>query len=99
MSDDLPEIPLDRAVVDRVVDDRIALLLVGPAEDALHVPVEALPVGAGEGTWLVLDLDRLIVGIDQHLTESRAADVHGRMERIRREQRGGRFRTGGGAEG
>jgi hypothetical protein len=99
VSDELPEIPLDRAVVDRIVDDRLALLLVGPTEDALHVPVEVLPEGAGEGTWLVLDLDRLIGGVDHQLTESRAADVHRRMERIRRQQRGGRFQRRGDAEG
>lgn len=90
MPDELPEIPADRAVVERI-DDQVALLLVGPAEDGLHVPVEVLPDGVGEGTWLRLDLDALVVGIDRDLTEARAADVRTRMERIRREQRGGRF--------
>jgi hypothetical protein len=89
--DETTEIPLDRAVVDRIVDGRLALLLVGPTEEALHVPVEVLPEGTGPGTWLQLDLGALIVGVDEELTEQRAADVRSRMQRIREQQRGGRF--------
>lgn len=91
MSDEWSEVPADRAVIDRVVDGRLAVLLVGPTEDTLHVPVEVLPEGATEGTWLALDLTRVIVGIDEERTEARAEDVHRRMERIREERRGGRF--------
>ncbi len=88
MPDDLP---MDRAVIDRIVDGDTAVLLVGPTEDPLHVPMEALPEGASEGDWLVLDLARLIVGVDRELTDARAADLEGRLERIRRERGGGRF--------
>jgi hypothetical protein len=87
------DIPLDRAVVDQIVDGHIALLLVGPSEDPLHVPVAALPDGAAEGSWVVLDLSKQIVGIDHELTLARASEVAERMERVRRERGGGRFGT------
>ena len=85
------EIPMDRAVIDRIVDGRTAVLLVGPSEEPLHVPVDVLPEDATEGSWLVLDLAELIVGVDHELTDVRASEVRARMERIRQERRGGRF--------
>lgn len=90
----MADIPPDRAVIDQIVDGTTALLLVGPGETPLHVDAGTLPDGAGEGIWLILDVQStppLVVGIDQELTDSRAADVQDRMERLRRERGSGRF--------
>ncbi len=84
-------IPADRAVIDRIVDGRTAVLLVGSQEDLLHVPVEALPGGATEGDWLVLDLAALIVEVDEERTRRRQEAVEARLDRIRHDQGGGRF--------
>lgn len=84
----------DRAVLDRVVDGTTAVLLVGPAEDELHLPVGRLPDGAADGTWVILDLRTeppCIVGIDHELTEARRTDLSSRLDRLRQERRGGRF--------
>lgn len=90
MSDDQPIGP-DRAVVDRIVDGKTAVLLVGSQEAELHVPVEQLPRGAQDGTWVILDSAARIVGIDRDLTERRGAKLEGRLDRIRQERTGGRF--------
>lgn len=95
MTDEALEIGHDRAVVDRIVDDRTAVLLVGPDEVELLLAAEALPEGAGEGTWVVLeaatDPPDLMLRIDDQLTEQRFDDLSARLEAIRRTRRGGRF--------
>lgn len=40
------------AVVDRIVDGEVAVLLVGPEEVERIVPLAALPKGVREGMWL-----------------------------------------------
>jgi hypothetical protein len=67
-------IGLDRAVVNRIEADT-AVLFVGPGSTAVHVDAEALPDGAGPGTWVVMDLQSvppLPLFIDRDLTERRA---------------------------
>jgi hypothetical protein len=66
-------IGLDRAVVNRIEDDT-AVLFVGPSSTAVHVETDALPEGAGPGTWVVMDLQSvppLPLFIDTELTRSR----------------------------
>jgi hypothetical protein len=87
-------VPANRAVVDHVVDDRTAVLLVGPDEDPARVDAAHLPDGAREGTWLIVEpaADPVeVLGIDEELTARRRAEVSRRMDRLRRERRGGRF--------
>lgn len=87
-------IPRDRAVVDRIVDGNTAVLLVGPEGTELHLPAEALPDGATDGTWVVLDLeepDPAVTAIDHELTDTRAQHLSARLARIRKERTGGRF--------
>lgn len=42
------------AVIDRIVDGRIAVLLFDEGEEQLQVSVDKLPEGSKEGTWLVV---------------------------------------------
>jgi len=84
----------DRAVIDRIVDGHTAVLLVGGEETELLLPVDALPQGAADGTWVVLDMSTdppTVVGIDEQLTQRRFDELSARLETIRRERRGGRF--------
>ena len=93
MSGDMP-IPDNRAVIDRIVDGATAVLLVGPDETELLLPADELPGTAGEGVWVVLDLDSdpvAVLAVDTELTEQRAKRIANQMERIRRHQAGGRF--------
>lgn len=95
MADEAPGIGHDRAVVDRIVDGRTAVLLVGPDEVELLLAAAALPDGAGEGTWVVLeavtDPPELMLRIDDQLTEQRFDDLSARLDAIRRARGGGRF--------
>ncbi len=95
MADEAPEIGHDRAVVDRIVDGRTAVLLVGPDEVELLLAVEALPEGVGEGTWVVLeacaDPPDPRLRIDEQLTQQRFDDLAVRMDTLRSRRRGGRF--------
>jgi hypothetical protein len=87
-------VPEDRAVVDRVVDGRTAVLLVGPDETEAHVDVTSLPAGVSDGTWVVVDRAASpieVLGIDRELTQRRADDISARLERLRRRRGGGRF--------
>ena len=93
MSDD-PPIPHNRAVIDRIVDGTTAVLLVGPDETELLLPADELPGTAGEGVWVILDLDSdpvAVLAVDTDLTEQRERRIAEQMERIRQQQSGGRF--------
>lgn len=84
----------DRAVIDRIVDDTTAVLLIGPEETEKHVPVGDLPDGASEGDWLILDVYHdpfVIVSIDTDLTRARQAAIDEKLDRIRQRQTGTRF--------
>lgn len=77
----------ERAVVDRIVDGRLAVLLVGEEEREVTVPVQALPKGAREGTWVRMgagDSGELV--IDWEETEARRARLAEKLDLLR--QRG-----------
>lgn len=89
-----PDIPPDRAVIDRIVDGVTAVLLVGPDETELLVGVDQLPDDAGEGDWVVIDPGGAcasVVAVDADLTRRRATDIDARLARIRARRSGGRF--------
>ena len=93
-----PPSPADRAVVDRVVEGT-AVLLVGPDETERLVPADRLPAGAGEGTWLAVAPDAdpvVVIAVDAEMTAARREGLEDRLERLRRERRGGRFARDGG---
>jgi hypothetical protein len=87
-------VPADRGVIDRIVDGHTAVVLVGPGEDELHVPVDTLPADAEPSSWVVLDLEvdpPAITAVDHDRTEARARDVEDRLARLRARRGGGRF--------
>ena len=88
------DIPPDRAFIDRIVDGTMAVLLVGPDETELHVPVDQLPPDAGEGDWVVIDpggAGAAVLTVDADLTRRRATRIDARLARIRARRSGGRF--------
>lgn len=54
-----------KAVIDRIEND-MAVLLLGDEETSLDVPLQYLPEGVQEGTWLRVDFK-----IDEHTTRER----------------------------
>lgn len=82
-----------RAVLDRVVDDVHAVLLVGADETEQIVPRSLLPEGASEGTWLRVRFEgeRLVFAvIDEETTARTAERIASKLALLR--QRGGRLR-------
>jgi hypothetical protein len=76
------------------VDGETAVLLVGPAEEEVLLPATSLPPGATEGSWVVLDRTSTppsVVELDAALTDARTEAFDARLERLRRDRRGGRF--------
>ena len=75
------------AVIDRIVDNEHAVLLVGdPPERELRVPLASLPAEVREGHWLEveLDADRLVSAmIDQGATERARARVRSKLDALR----------------
>jgi len=43
---------MEKAVIDRIVDRKTAVILVGEDQRQHHHPANELPEGAQEGTWL-----------------------------------------------
>lgn len=83
----------DKAVFERLAENRLAVLLVGNEERELHVPVEQLPPGASPGCWLRVTITgrRLVKAtIDADQTERVAAHISKQLARLR--QRGSRLR-------
>ena len=74
------------AVVDRIVHDDHAVLLVGdPPALEVVAPVAELPAGVREGHWLWVELDDHRVAwaaIDEEATERAKARVRTKMEKL-----------------
>lgn len=78
------------AVLDRIVDDVHAVLLVGPDELERIVPKAKLPTDAKEGMWfqVVFDGDELVsIVIDEEATDDVRRRILSKMEKLRRRGR------------
>jgi hypothetical protein len=83
----------EKALLDRIEDDQLAVLLVGEREREFVVPAARLPAGASVGTWLRVRLegDELLEAtIDAVETERAAGRIRDKMDRLR--QRGRHLR-------
>lgn len=87
----------ERAVVDRIVDGKHVVLLVGEAELERIVPLESLPSGIGAGDWLHVSFSGETLA-EAALDPDGAAAAHSRVaaklallrqrgSRLQREQR------------
>lgn len=83
----------EKAVIDQVVDERHAVLLVGENEREHVVPLVRLPPGAKAGTWLRVRFDgeKLVdATVDPEETERVRQRISEKMTQLR--QRGRRLR-------
>lgn len=82
----------EKAVIDRIVDGRNAVLLVGDTEREVVLPVEQLPEDASEGTWLRVQIEGHMItaiAVDRDETETVQRRIAEKMMLLRR--RGGRL--------
>jgi len=80
---------LENAVVDRIVDKKHAVLLVGENEVEKIVPLEKLPAGTVGGTWLQVNFEEgkfVNAKIDAEETARTKARITAKVGRLR--QRG-----------
>lgn len=85
----------EKAVIDRIVDGKYAVLHVGEGGTEKVIPCDLLPAGAGEGTWLRVrfDGDQLVhAEVDQAETDRVRMRISEKMDRLR--QRGRRLPRG-----
>jgi hypothetical protein len=82
------------AVVDRIVDG-VAVLLVDREEEH-HIPADRLPDEVGAGSILLIsvgsDGEVTIHGVDVKAEQQRRQAMDDRLERLRTDRHGGRFR-------
>lgn len=77
----------ETAVLDRIEDNRLAVLLVGEEEVERIVPVERLPQGSRAGVWLRVrfDGDTLVEAmINEEATQRAKARIQDKLQALRR---------------
>lgn len=77
---------IQKAVIDRIEDRRIAVLLIGEEEHRFNVPLDKLPKGVKEGDWLKIELEGqelLSAEIDKEETERRLQRIKEKLARLR----------------
>jgi hypothetical protein len=80
----------EKAVVDRIVDNQYAVLLVGEDEVEHVVPVSSLPDGTQPGTWLQVQFEDdvlLNATIDIEESEQVKKRIEEKLARLRRRGR------------
>lgn len=84
-------------MIDRIVDSAQAVLLVGETETEHVVPIEQLPDGATEGTWLVLSIGNAGEVADIEIDDQASGEMEKRiatkLDQLR--QRGSRHKRSG----
>ena len=81
---------MEKAVIDRIVDGKIAVILVGDNEREHHYPADRLPAGTGEGTWLRVQIEGgeiVSLEVDQEETEIVRRRIQEKMDKLRRRHR------------
>jgi hypothetical protein len=80
----------EHAVLDRIVDDRQAVLLVSETSREHIIPLSVLPTGVQPGMWLkvVFDGDQLITAvIDEEYTQQVLERVKKKLVQLRKRGR------------
>ncbi|MBU9721478.1 MULTISPECIES: DUF3006 domain-containing protein [Bacillaceae] len=85
-----------KAVVDRIVDGKHVVLLIGDEEEEKVVPLNKFPDEIKEGTWLIIDFSDTNkdiiqkISIDQRETDTRKQRIKSKMELLRERSTKGR---------
>ncbi len=82
---------MEHAVIDRIVDGKTAVLIVGNDEKEYRYPADKLPAGAAEGTWLILEMkDGEIVSaaVAAEKTAGARSRIQAKIDALRRRSAG-----------
>ena len=75
----------EKAVIDRIVDGKTAVILVGNKE--YNYPASKLPKGAQEGVWVFITINEgriIAVSVDQKETEEVRRRIRSKMDKLRK---------------
>ena len=77
---------MEKAVIDRIIDGKTAVILVGDDERQHHCRADALPEGAKEGTWLRVRVESgkiVSMEVDEGETDGVRSRIHKKLENLR----------------
>lgn len=77
---------MEKAVIDRIVDGKTAVILVGEDERQHHYPADELPEGARDGTWLRVQVESgeiVAIEVDQEETDTVRRRIQEKMDKLR----------------
>ena len=77
---------MEKAVIDRIVDGKIAVILVGEDQRQHHHPADELPEGAREGTWLRVRVEGakiVSIEVDPGETDEARRRIQEKMDKLR----------------
>jgi hypothetical protein len=80
----------EKAVIDRIEDNRLAVLLVGPGERESLVSVDRLPGGAKAGDWLRVRFEGetlIEAEVDDEQTQASAERIRDKLALLRQRAR------------
>ena len=81
---------MEKAVIDRIVDKKTAVILVGEDEQQHHYPADKLPEGALEGTWLRVRVESgkiVAMEVDEEETDMMRRRLQEKMDKLRARDR------------
>ena len=81
---------IEKAVIDRIVDGKTAVILVGENELQYEYPADKLPQGAKEGSWLKVEIEDkeiIHISLDQQETDLNRKRIKSKMDKLRKRGR------------
>lgn len=79
-----------KAVIDRIEDKKHAVLILNGDGEETVIPVDDLPDGAEEGTWLEVKFDGddiKSIEIDEEATEERSERIGNKMDQLKKRKK------------
>lgn len=77
---------MEKAVIDRIVDGKTAVILVGEDERQHHYPADELPEGARDGTCLRVQIESgeiVAMEVDQEEMDTVRRRIQEKMDKLR----------------
>lgn len=73
---------MKKAIIDRIVDSKHAVLFLEPGEQEFIVPLNKVPANAKEGDWVTITVAGEIT-IDTAHTKETKNRIHSKLEKLR----------------
>jgi len=84
-----------KGYLDRVEDNDMAVILIEEKNEEIVVPIDELPNGCKEKTWLHMEHIQgsyKVISIDHETTAKKAQQTSALMEKLRKRKKGSKFK-------